>query len=367
MAFSSNTLTNQHSDVNATMEMLKDDSKCEFILSIDHMYVHSVKFADLILPDVMTCDQPDLVPGGYAGDMGYLIYTQAATKPLFETKPSYQICADIAAYLEKTYGSFTKDGTQPFKDLKQRFTLGLTQEQWVTKLWTDTKARVPNLPSEEELKKIGVYRQANPNGTTVAMQKFREDPVANTTATIEAGMVTDPHKIHIFSEVLWNIGKKWKLPAGDKITALPEQYATWEGPEEAATHGKYPLQMIGHHTKGRTHSTYANLPWIQEAHPHRCWINPIDADARGIAMDDEIEVFNDRGMIRLPAFVTPRIIPGVISVPQGAWYKPSSTRKDAAGRPVDEGGNVNTLTKYHPSSLSKGNPQHTNLVQVRKG
>ena len=51
-----------------------------------------------------------------------------------------------------------------------------------------------------------------------------------------------------------------------------------------------------------------------------------------------------------------RIIPGVISVPQGAWYKPEGE--------MDEGGCVNTLTRVHASPLAKGNPQHTNLVEV---
>jgi anaerobic dimethyl sulfoxide reductase subunit A len=52
-------------------------------------------------------------------------------------------------------------------------------------------------------------------------------------------------------------------------------------------------------------------------------------------------------------------MPGVVSLPQGAWYAPDS-------RGVDQGGCANTLTAYHPSPLAKGNPQHTNLVQVEK-
>jgi anaerobic dimethyl sulfoxide reductase subunit A len=52
-------------------------------------------------------------------------------------------------------------------------------------------------------------------------------------------------------------------------------------------------------------------------------------------------------------------MPGVVSVPQGAWYNPNADG-------VDEGGCVNTLTKLHPSPLAKANPQHTNLVQVEK-
>ncbi|MFR6359218.1 MAG: molybdopterin dinucleotide binding domain-containing protein [Sutterella wadsworthensis] len=66
--------------------------------------------------------------------------------------------------------------------------------------------------------------------------------------------------------------------------------------------------------------------------------------------------------VELVAKVTPRIIPGVVSIPQGAWYRP--VMKD--GRRVDVGGNINTLTSLRPSSLAKGNPQHTNLVEVVK-
>ena len=313
----------------------------------------------------MTCEQEDLVPGGYAGEMGYVIYAQKATEPMWETKPSFRICADIAAYLEKNYGDFTKDGKQPFKDAAQRFTLGLDQKGWVTKLVEDTRKNVPKLPSEAELAKLGVYREMNPAGTTVALAKWREDPVANPIST-GTTWTTDGTKLHIFSQKLWDLGKRWVLPEGDKLTALPEQYATWEGPEAALKGGNYPLQMIGHHTKGRTHSTYANLPWIQEAHPQKVWINPLDARERGIKNGETVKVFNDRGEIHIEAFVTPRIVPGVLSVPQGAWYTPDKTKKDAKGRPVDIGGNVNTLTRYRPSSLSKGNPQHTNLVQVAK-
>ena len=154
------------------------------------------------------------------------------------------------------------------------------------------------------------------------------------------------------------MGQDWELPEGDVITGLPIYAETWEGPSDPLRE-KYPLQMIGHHYKQRTHSTYGNIPWMQEAAPQEVWINPLDAQARSIKLGDLVEVFNDRGRIRLPAKVTTRILPGVVSVPQGAWFKP-----DANG--VDVGGSVNTLTRYHPSPLAKGNPQHTNLVEIVK-
>jgi len=88
-------------------------------------------------------------------------------------------------------------------------------------------------------------------------------------------------------------------------------------------------------------------------------MNPLDAEERGLELGDMVHVYNDRGRLKLPVKVTPRIAPGVISVPQGAWYEPN---KDG----VDEGGCVNTLTALRPSPLAKANPQHTNLVQVEK-
>ena len=155
------------------------------------------------------------------------------------------------------------------------------------------------------------------------------------------------------------MSQTWQLPEGDRITALPEHLSTWEGAEEARTNHKFPLQVIGHHYKQRTHSSYGNVDWMQEAHPQTVWINTIDAQNRGINNDDMVEVFNDRGRLQLPARVTPRIAPGVLSVPQGAWFKPN-----AAG--VDMGGSVNTLTSWHPSPITKGNAQHTTLAQCKR-
>jgi len=88
-------------------------------------------------------------------------------------------------------------------------------------------------------------------------------------------------------------------------------------------------------------------------------MNPVDAQGRGIRHGERVLVYNDRGRVELPAKVTGRIMPGVVSLPQGAWYAPDS-------RGVDQGGCANTLTAYRPSPLAKGNPQHTNLVQVEK-
>jgi anaerobic dimethyl sulfoxide reductase subunit A len=62
--------------------------------------------------------------------------------------------------------------------------------------------------------------------------------------------------------------------------------------------------------------------------------------------------------VAIPAWLTERIIPGVVSIFEGAWYAP-----DEQG--IDRGGCANTLTKdaYSPGGASVMN---TALVEVRK-
>ncbi len=121
----------------------------------------------------------------------------------------------------------------------------------------------------------------------------------------------------------------------------------------------YPLQAIGHHTLHRVHSTHDNNDWLEEAFPQRVFINPIDAASRGIADGDKVRVCNARGALILPCRLTDRIMPGVIDIPQGAWYDP-----DEHG--TDRGGCINVLTSHRWTPLAFGTAQHTIMVQVEK-
>jgi anaerobic dimethyl sulfoxide reductase subunit A len=324
-------------DINRTTALLEDDSKCEFIVVIDNQMTVSARYADILLPDTSNVEQLDIVQQGSAGNMGYAIVADKVIEPLFDTKTVYEMMTEIAKRL----------------GVEQAFTEGKTQEDWVRQVVEDSQPEVPGLPDFASLRTMGVWKVKSPDASgNIGLKSFRDDPVANP-------LKTPSGKIEIFSQQLWEMAKTWELPEGDKITALPEHLVTWEGAEEARTNKKYPLQVIGHHYKQRTHSTYGNVDWMREAHPQVVWMNPIDAKARGVENDDLIEVFNDRGRLRLPVRVTPRIAPGVLSVPQGAWYS-----LDKNG--VDVGGAVNTLTSWHPTAIAKGNAQHTALVQVEK-
>ncbi len=336
---SSNTLINQHNDVHVTQRTLEDDSKCEFIVVIDHQWTPSCDWGDIVLPATTNFEENDVIPGASCGDMGWTIWGGKAIEPLHDTKTGYEMCTEIAKRL----------------GIEEEFTQGRTQEEWRSYLIEETRKEADYFPSEEELEEMGVVRNYDPENNYIGMKAFREDPEANP-------LMTESGKIEIFSKKLYDMSQEWVFEgdrAGDKLTALPEHIDTWEGALEARENSEYPLQCIAHHYKGRTHSSYANLPKNLEAHPQMVWISPSDARERDIENGDTVLVYNQRGTIKTEARVTPRIAPGVVSVPQGAWYTP-----DADG--VDVGGCVNTIMKYHPSPLAKGNPGHNALVNIKK-
>ena len=91
---------------------------------------------------------------------------------------------------------------------------------------------------------------------------------------------------------------------------------------------------------------------------HRVWLNTADARARGIKDNDMIEVYNDRGKVVMPAYVTSRMMPGVILIHHGGNYMP-----DENG--VDFGASPSTLLGGDfESCLTPA--RATNLVQVKK-
>ncbi|WP_129952478.1 MULTISPECIES: selenate/tellurate reductase subunit YnfE [unclassified Rahnella] len=337
--YAGNTITNQHSDINKTHDILQDDSQCEMIVVLENFMTSSAKYADILLPDLMTVEQEDIIPNDYAGNMGYLIFIQPATSAKFERKGIYEMMSEVARRLGP--------------DVYNKFTEGRTQREWLQYLYTKMLAKDPALPAYEELREMGIYKRKDPAGHFVAYKKFRQDPVANP-------LKTPSGKIEIYSSALAKIASEWELQKDETISPLPVYASTFEGWDDPKR-SQFPLQMFGFHYKARTHSTYGNIDVLQAACRQEVWINPLDAKTRGIENGDKVKVFNDRGEVRVAAKVTPRIMPGVVAMGQGAWHQ-----ANMSGDRIDHGACMNTLTTQRPSPLAKGNPQHTNLIQIEK-
>ena len=335
-SFASNILMNQHSDLNRTKKILGDENRCEMIVVIDNMMTASARYADIVLPATSSFEESDLCYQSYGMELGALILREKAIAPVGESRTLFDICAGVAERL----------------GVPEEFTEGRSHDQWVEHMYHQCRRVKPELPEDYRVAaKTGIFKWARPGKPRVGLKKFRDDPVRHP-------LRTPSGKIEIFSPRLWEMARTWELPEGDLITALPEYHPTWGDPV-APDASQYPLQCVGHHYKQRTHSSYGNNPWLEEAAPQMVWMNPLDARPRNINHGDSVRIFNRFGETRVRVKVTPRIMPGVLSLPQGAWHK-SDTRG------VDRGGCINILTNQRPSPVAKGNPQHTNLVQAEK-
>ena len=336
--YASNVMLNQHSDSNKTHTILQDESMCEFVLVWETHMTASAKYADLLLPDVTSVESNDLIDNSYAsGAYHYFTRLQNAIEPLWESRQSYDVLAEIAGKM----------------GIRDTFTEGRTHEQWIEFCYNKMREKNPSLPTFAETNGKGIIdRILADSSKHIALKDYRDNPQANP-------LKTQSGKIEIYSEALAQKGQEWILTEGDRIPAVAEYCPTFEGVSDTEMLKTYPLQMIGFHTKGHTHSTYYSVAMLREAVPHMAWMNPVDAQARGLKSGDMAEIFNGRGRIRIAVKITERILPGVIGVPQGAWR---NTNQEG----IDVGGCINTLTTQRPSPLAKGNPQHTNLVDVKR-
>ena len=352
-AVATNCLINQHADVNRTAEILRDESKVEFIAVQDNFVTPTARFADIILPACTQFETWGIEDGWKYGDE--VILQPKLVEPLGESKSDYQICSELAERL----------------GIKEAFTEGRNEKAWVEYCLNEFRqTRFPELPALDEFleKNLGAWTRPA-TAPAIAFEDFRRDPEVHP-------LNTPSGKIEIFSKQLYDLNDPEEIPP------IPKYIQEWESPFDhfqverseaqskpnspsttpptnggSAQGGVYPLQAIGHHTLHRVHSTHDNNDWLEEAFPQRVFINPIDANVRGIQDGDKVKVYNSRGALILPCRITPRIMPSVVDIPQGAWYAP-----DENG--IDRGGCVNVLTSHRWTPFAFGTTQHTIMVQV---
>ena len=319
-----NCLINQHGDINRTKEILADTSKCEFILCSDLFMTASAKFADILLPGVSMFEGENITFPWQYGD--FLGFNNQVIEPLYEGRFEYDWLSEVAE----------KIGLGP------QFTEGRTLGQWLEFCYNDLRKKEPELPEYAAFKEAGVYRYQN-NPDVIAFRKQRRDPE-------KYPFPTPSGKVEIFSE------KVYRTEYRDFMPAIPRYVEPPEGPNDPLTE-KYPLQLIGWHTKRRCHSIHDNNPGMHKLDPQCLWMHPDDAAKRNLADGQEVLVWNDRGRMRIPVKLTDRVMAGVVALSQGAWYDP-----DPDG--TDRGGCINVLTSLRPTPYARGNGQHTNLVEV---
>lgn len=334
MNYAGNCFTNQHSDINHAHDILSDDTKAEFIVTSEVFMTDSAKYSDIILPDLTSQEQISVVDGGYADNMHSLVFGEPVYDAPFERRGFYEVCVDLA----DRFG------------IKDEFSEGKTREEWLKEIYEGGRAEHDEWPTWDELREQHIWKETPE--PLIRLKEFIDDPEAN-------ALKTPSGKIEIYSEKLAGFAETWELAADELVSPIPEFDPGFDGYMNLTD--EYPLLISGFQSKAHTHSSYGNNPIIASVTHDAAWINPLDAEPRDIKTGDMIRVWTAYGGMRIPAVVTPRVIPGTVCCPAGAWHD-----ADMDGNRIDYGGCINTITHYRPSPLAKANPQHSNVGNVAK-
>jgi len=116
-------------------------------------------------------------------------------------------------------------------------------------------------------------------------------------------------------------------------------------------YAKYPLTLISAHSLNKMNSQFSNRN-ISKEEPF-IWINPEDAENRGINDGQKVKVYNERGSLILKAILTEKVSPGIVHTYFGWW--------DGVHQ-----ANLNKLTGEHLSDIGYGTAFHNCLVEIQK-
>jgi anaerobic dimethyl sulfoxide reductase subunit A len=190
--------------------------------------------------------------------------------------------------------------------------------------------------SLKEFRDKGVYqvpRSEGDNFSFTEFEDFRKDPEANKRDTPSG-------KIEIYCQAYadkvtgYGFTVKHPLPTYDPpVEGYQDTFSDWD----SKVKGDYPLQLYTIHYQRRSHSILDNIPWLRELFPEEFVMNPFDAKARGIKNGDAVLITSRHGKVLRPVLVTDRILPGVVTLGEGAW-----TEVDEASG-IDKAGATNTL------------------------
>ena len=139
--------------------------------------------------------------------------------------------------------------------------------------------------------------------------------------------------------------------AAQGLDGLPDHLPNYE---LQGTNTRYPLAMISPPARNFLNSTFVNVTSLRniEGRP-LLEIHPDDAEARGIANDAVVRVFNDRGSYLCHANVSRRARPGVVNG-LGIWWRKLGLN----------GTNVNEVTSQALTDLGRAPTFYDCLVEV---
>ncbi len=317
-------------DSNSFVKALRSP-KIEFVLAQHPWMENDCLLADIILPVSTKLEEEDISADNMGGQYRILLNEKQCIEPVGESKSDYEIACMIAEKM----------------GLLEEYTRGRSVKDWIK--FGFEKSGVQELISHEEFVEKGYFVTAtDPDWEKypAGLKNFHDDPENHP-------LKTPSGKIEFYSQ---NLAKHF--PDDKERPPVPHFVEKGETHDEGLSGERaktYPLLILSNHGRWRVHANHDDIAWLREIPTCKVngpdgygyeplWIHPKDAEARGIRQGDVIKVFNERGIVLGGAFVTERIMPGVVYMDHGARYDPIIPGE------LDRGGAINTITPHNTTS-----------------
>lgn len=288
--------------------MLREDL---FTVVHEQLWTDTTRLADIVLPATTQMEHLDLHTA--YGHL-YVQLNQPAIPPLGESRPNWEVLAELArrlGYEEDCFHDTAEDIIRQALNSDHPFLKGITyeylQEHGFAKLKTPSAPFAPYPHGE--------LRFNTPSG-----------------------------KIELYSERALRDGYD-PLP-----THIPAEDAE-------ADVQRYPLKLLSPAAHHFLNTSFANIERMQKGEREpRLWMHPRDASARGVQNGDWVRAYNARGGVILRAVLSAeRVRPGTTWSPSLWWHR------DSPG-----GRNVNALTSDRLADMGGGSTFHTCRIEVGK-
>jgi nitrate reductase alpha subunit len=297
--------------------------KLKLIISCDIRMSTTAYFSDIVLPAAGFYEKVDFrFPTAH---INQLTFTDQAVQPPGQAKPEWEIFALLAKKMEqrskqRELGDYEDDGKRRFNldDVYDVFTMhGAIKERDGEKLADEMvkdTVRVGALPEKTDLKEVrkrGIIRFTGLGADAIGL-----------------ALATDIKPDETISPLTWHVQRKVPYPTHTRrIQFYIDHDWFLEAGEEFPIHkpnprmgGDYPLTMNSGHQRWSIHSIWASNQTLLRTHRGHPLVimNPIDAEARGVADGDEVRVYNDFESFHIRTKLSTATRPGVVIV-YHAW------------------------------------------------
>jgi len=288
-------------------------NKFELIFGFETRWSTTLLYSDYALPGAGFYEKLDTrFPTPH---VPWLTLTDQAVKPVGESKPEWEICVMLAEKLENAARKRGKtefkrrDGVKvSLKNFKELQSMGCDNFEDIFEDALESSVLLGNLPMGTNLKKMrkeGIVRFVGVSpfdavSMNLATDIKPEEPIVP--LTWHTGSKKLPYPTYN-RRIQFYIDHPWFIEAGEQLPVHKEN------PKMG---GNYPLTMTSGHQRWSIHSIWVTGQQLLRTHQGRpfMFMNPEDAEKRGIKNDDLVRVFNEFDEFEIHVKLTASARPG---------------------------------------------------------